>query len=47
MIISKPYLKRHTQKSVGLDPGFDSSNFGVCMTELIDGIVNVVHAEEY
>ena len=35
-----------TQKTVGLDPGFGSSNFGVC-TELGDGIVNVVHAEEY
>lgn len=36
-----------TQKSVGLDPGFGSSNFGVCITELTDGIVNVLHAEEY
>ena len=26
-----------TQKSVGLDPGFGSSNFGVCITELRDG----------
>jgi hypothetical protein len=37
----------YTQKSVGLDPGFGSSNFGVCITELVDGMVNVVHAEEY
>jgi hypothetical protein len=37
----------YTQKSVGLDPGFDSSNFGVCITELVDGLVNVIHAEEY
>jgi hypothetical protein len=36
-----------TQRSVGLDPGFGSSNFGVCITELVDGIVNVIHAEEY
>jgi hypothetical protein len=36
-----------TQKSVGLDPGFGSSDFGVCITELRDGIVNVLHAEEY
>ena len=43
------YDKRnfYTQKSVGLDPGFGSSNFGVCITELRDGLVNVVHAEEY
>ena len=32
---------------MGLDPGFGSSNFGVCITELVDGLVNVVHAEEY
>ena len=37
----------YTQKSVGLDPGFGSSNFGVSITELVDGIVNVLHAEEY
>jgi hypothetical protein len=33
--------------SVGLDPGIGSSKFGVCITELVDGIVNVLHAEEY
>jgi hypothetical protein len=37
----------YTQKSVGLDPGFGSSNFDVCITELVDGMVNVLHAEEY
>ena len=37
----------YTQKSVGLDPGFGSSNFGVCITELVDGLVNVIHAEKY
>ncbi len=37
----------YTQKSVGLDPGFGSSNFGVCITELVDGLVHVLHAEEY
>jgi hypothetical protein len=40
-------LDMEHQKSVGLDPGFGSSNFGVCITELVDGIVNVMHAEEY
>jgi hypothetical protein len=40
-------LNSYTQKSVGLDPGFGSSNFGVCITELIDGMINVLHAEEY
>ena len=37
----------YTQKSVGLDHGIGSSKFGVCITELEDGIVNVLHAEEY
>ena len=37
----------YSQKSVGLDPGFGSSNFDVCITELRDDIVNVLHAEEY
>ncbi len=37
----------YTQKTVGIDVGFGSSNFGICITELIDGLVNVVHAEEY
>jgi hypothetical protein len=37
----------YTQKSVGLDPGFGSSNFGVCITELVNGVVSVLHAEEY
>ena len=33
----------YTQKSVDLDPGFGSSNFGVCITELVDILVNVIH----
>jgi hypothetical protein len=41
------FANSYTQKSVGLDPGFGSSAFGVCITELRDGIVNVLHAEEY
>ena len=40
-------LNSYTQKSVGLDPEFGSSNFGVCITELRDGLVDVLHAEEY
>jgi hypothetical protein len=37
----------HSQKSVGSEYGFGSSNFGVCITELVDGMINVLHAEEY
>lgn len=28
------------------DPGFGSSAFGVCITELVDGMINVVYADE-
>lgn len=37
----------YTQKSVGLDPGFGSSAFGICVTELVDGLVDVVYADEF
>ena len=37
----------YVQKSVVLGPGFRSSNFGVCITELRDGLVHVLHAKEY
>ena len=43
----KDSLNPYTQKSVGLDPGFGSSAFGVCITELVDGVIIVLHAEEY
>jgi hypothetical protein len=46
-VVKSERLNSYTQKSVGLDPGFGSSAFGVCITELIDGMVNVLHAEEY
>jgi hypothetical protein len=40
-------INSYTQKSIGLDPGFGSSAFGICITELVDGLVNVVYAEEF
>ena len=45
--IDDPAVHSYTQKSVGLDPGFGSSAFGVCITELRDGLVHVLHAQEY
>lgn len=45
--IVKNSANSYTQKSVGPDSGLGSSAFGVCITELRDGIVNVLHAEEY
>ena len=40
-------LNSYTQKYVGLDPSFGSPSFGVCITELIDGHINVLQAGEY
>ena len=35
------------KKSIGLDPGFGSSNFAIVATQLVDGKIQVIHAEEY
>jgi hypothetical protein len=37
----------YTQKSVGRDLGYGSSAFAICVTELIDGMVNVLYAGEF
>ena len=36
-----------SQKSMGIDPGFGSSEFGVVVTERADGQIKILHAEEY
>jgi hypothetical protein len=36
----------YTQKSMGLDPGFGSSAFGIVVTEYVDQCINVVYADE-
>jgi hypothetical protein len=40
-------LNSYTQKSMGLDPGFGSSAFGIVVTEYVDQMINVVYAEEF
>ena len=40
-------VNTYTQKSIGLDPGFGSSPFGVVITEWVDGQIQILHAEEY
>ena len=35
------------KKSIALDPGFGSSNFAIVATQLVDGKIQVIHAEEY
>ena len=37
----------YTQKSVGIDPSFGSSAFGIVITELVDGLINVLYADEF
>jgi hypothetical protein len=37
----------YMQKSIGLDPGFGSSAFGVVITEWVDNQIQILHAEEY
>ena len=37
----------NAKKSTGLDPSYGSSNFAIVATQLVDGKIQVIHAEEY
>jgi len=37
----------YTRKSMGIDPGFGSSAFGVVVTQMSDKLIQVLEAEEY
>jgi hypothetical protein len=41
-----PYYSS-TSRSMGIDPAYGSSAFGIVVTEWADGIVQIMHAEEY
>jgi Terminase RNaseH-like domain len=41
-----PYYS-FTSRSMGIDPAYGSSAFGIVVTEYVDGIVQIMHAEEY
>jgi hypothetical protein len=41
-----PYYS-FTPRSMGIDPAYGSSAFGIVVTEWADGIVQIMHAEEY
>jgi hypothetical protein len=41
-----PYYS-FTSRSMGIDPAYGSSAFGIVVTEWADGIVQIMHAEEY
>jgi hypothetical protein len=36
-----------SSKSMGIDPAWGSSAFGIVVTQWADGIVQILHAEEY
>jgi hypothetical protein len=36
-----------TSRSMGIDPAYGSSAFGIVVTQWVDGIVQILHAEEY
>jgi hypothetical protein len=36
-----------TSKSMDIDPAWGSSAFGIVVTQWVDGIVQIIHAEEY
>jgi hypothetical protein len=36
-----------TSRSMGIDPAYGSSAFGIVVTQFEDGIVQIMHAEEY
>ena len=36
-----------TSRSMGIDPAWGSSAFGIVVTEWVDGVVQILHAEEY
>jgi hypothetical protein len=40
-------INPNAKKSIGLDPSFGSSKFGIVATQLVDGKIQVIHAEEY
>jgi hypothetical protein len=41
------HVEPNAKKSIGIDPGFGSSEFAIVATQLVDGKIQVIHAEEY
>jgi hypothetical protein len=40
-------INPNAKKSIGIDPGFGPSNFAIVATQLVDGKIQVIYAEEY
>ena len=39
-------INPNAKKSIGIDLGFGSSNFAIVVTQLVDGKIQVIHAED-
>jgi hypothetical protein len=44
---SPDQINYYFQKSMGIDPAFGSSAFGIVVTQRVDGQIQIMHAEEY
>jgi len=42
-----PGINQLARHSMGVDPGFGSSSFAICILEYSDGIIKVVYAEQF
>jgi hypothetical protein len=42
-----PYYSTFTPKSMGIDPAYGSSAFGIVVTQCVDNHIQILHAEEY
>jgi hypothetical protein len=40
-------IHQNVKKSIGIDPSYGSSNFAICATQLVDGKIQAIAAEEY
>ncbi len=40
-------INKFAQKAMGIDPGFGSSPFGICIIQFSDGILQVLYADEF
>jgi hypothetical protein len=46
-MLQKYSINPNAKKSIGIDPGFGSSNFAIVCTQLVDAKIQIIHAEEY
>jgi hypothetical protein len=49
IMLGKKYrtVNKYAQKSMGIDPGFGSSPFGIVIIQFSDGVLQVLYADEF